>query len=199
MSDLVTKFDLERALKQRDLIFLSDQISNESLSPEVRVHLAGIIRGLLTGEVKIPKHRPKTSHSTKKTWKIALRVVELRRSGWDKIGAAVKKAAEEFHCSETKVWGCLRQFREVLREIERDEPFNLYYEWRREEERREERREEERREEERQEEERREEEWREQWNEAEAYLIETQGYRDYTDKEIEDAMALLENERRHYK
>jgi hypothetical protein len=196
MSDPVTKFDLDRALKQRDLVFLSDQISNENLSPEVRSHLAGIIRGLLTGDVKIPNHRPTKSHSGKKTWKIALRVVELRRSGeWDKVGAAVRKVAEEFRCSETKVWGCLKQFRDYPRELEITEWHN-WYDWRQ---REEERREEERREEERREEERREEEWREQRNEAEAYLVETKGDRDYTDKEIEDAMAILESERRHYK
>ena len=52
--------------------------------------------------------------------------------------------------------------------------------------------EEQRQEEERQEEERREEEWRERCNEAEAYLIETEGQRDFTDKEIEDIAVLLE-------
>jgi hypothetical protein len=125
--------------------------------------------------------------------KIALRVIELRRSGWGKVGAAVKKTAEEFDCSESKVWGCLKQLRDALRE--RYEPiYDWYEDWREKE--REERREEERREEERREEERREEEWREQLSDAEAYLIETEGQRDFTDKEIEDAAALLE---RRYK
>ena len=45
---------------------------------------------------------------------------------------------------------------------------------------------------------RREEEWLDQWNEAETYLIETEGERDFTDKEIEDEIALLER-RHHYK
>jgi len=193
MSDTVTKFDLDRALKQRDLVFLSDQISNENLSPEVRSHLAGIIRGLLTGEIKFPKHRPQAKN--KNTWKIALRVFELRRSGWNKLSGAVEQASVEFKCSTTKVWGCLRELRKVLREVERRNAFEelrWYDDWLEEE------REERRREEECQEEERREEEWREQWNEAEAYLIETEGQRDFTDKEIEDTIALLETQRRAY-
>jgi hypothetical protein len=193
MSDPVTKSDLDRALKQRDLIFLSDQISNENLNPEVRSHLGGIIRGLLRGEIKFPKHRPQAKN--KNTWKIALRVFELRRSGWHKMNAAVEQASTEFKCSTTKVWGCLRELRRVFREIDRwhaYEELRWYDDWLEEE------KEERRREEERQEEERREEEWLEQWNEAEAYLIETEGEKDFTDKEIEDAMALLER-RGHYK
>jgi hypothetical protein len=197
MAERVEKADLDRALRERDLVFLSDQVANEELDAETRSHLARIIRGLFTGETRFPKHRPRTSHSKKNTWKIALRVVELRRDGgWSKKNAAVKKVAEEFNCSDTKVWGCLRQFRKVLREI--DDQYEPYDHWQ-EERHREEGREEERREEERQEEERREEEWREQLNAAEAYLFETEGDRDFTDKEIEDAAVLLEVQRRSYK
>lgn len=188
MANDVSKFDLDRALKQRDLVFLSDQVANEDLSPKVRSHLAGIIRGLLTGEIKIPNHRPPADSSKKNTWKIALRVFELRRSGWGKVSAAIKRASEEFGCSETKVWTCLRKFREVLRDSQ------LHHDWYdhwREEQRLEKRQEEERREEERQEEERHEE-WIEQCNRAEAYLIETQGQRTFTDKEIEDVAVLFE-------
>jgi hypothetical protein len=58
MADHVDKFDLDRALKERDLDFLSDQICNETLSQETRSHLAQIIRGLLTGKIKFPKRRP---------------------------------------------------------------------------------------------------------------------------------------------
>ncbi|MGH6748710.1 MAG: hypothetical protein ACRECI_05270 [Methyloceanibacter sp.] len=191
MADSVSKSDLDRALKQRDLVFLSDQVGNDDLSPKVRSHLAAIIRGLLTREIKIPNHRPPVDSSKKNTWKIALRVFELRRSGWDKMSAAIKQAQEEFKCSETKVWTSLRKFRGVLRasQLHLD---NWYDDWR-EERQREERREEEQREEERQEEERREEEWRERCNEAEAYLIETEGQRAFTDKEIEDVAVLFES------
>ncbi len=192
----MTSPDLDKALRERDLIFLSDQVANEDLSPEARIYLARIIRSVVTGEAKFPNHRPTNSPSKKNTWKIALRVIELRRSGWEKISAAVKKAAEEFDCSETKVWSCLRQLRKVFREVNDPYDYEPYDYWEEEERRREAAREEEERLEEARWEELLEEEQREQWNDAEAYLIETVGQRDFTDKEIEDAIAHLEHQRR---
>ena len=161
MGDRVNKYDLDRAFRERDVIFLSDQISNTDLGPEVREHLAGIIRDLLTGKTKFPKRRPPTSSSSKNTWKIALRILELRREGWQKLSAAVKQASAEFDCKERKAWECLKELREILRAVERRDEWQHMDWWERQDEER-------RREEERTEEERREEELHEEamWEEA---------------------------------
>ena len=169
MANAAAKFELDRAFRERDIGFLCDQISNDNLTPEVRKYLAQIIRGILTGEASFAKHRPKAKPSSKNTWKIGLRVLDLRRSGWPKLSAAVKQAATEFGCSDRKVYACLKDLRKVLRQIENDDWYETWREEQREEERREERRREEEEEEERRHEEALEE---ERWQEA---LLEEEG------------------------
>src|SRR4029079_6507702 len=111
------KFAIDRAFRERDIDFLCDQISNDRLAPTVRQYLAQIIRGILSGEVGFAKHRPKAKASSKNTWKIGLRVLALRRSGWPKLSAAVKQVASEFKCSDRKVYACLKDLRKILHQI----------------------------------------------------------------------------------
>ena len=119
MDDSVSKFDIDKGAKAgRDLVFLERPSRQRgSAAQNARSHLAGIIRGLLTGKIKIPNHRPQQARP-KRTLENRAQDFELKRNGWSKTTAAVKQAAQEFQCKDSKVWACLREFKRTLREIE---------------------------------------------------------------------------------
>jgi hypothetical protein len=103
MGKLAVREDVVRALRERDFIYLTGLI-RERLSAEDRDELAELILGLLTRTVKLPAHRPPKELTRESGFEIAWRVEELTQSGWTKRGAAVRKAVEEFGCSDSKVW-----------------------------------------------------------------------------------------------
>jgi hypothetical protein len=111
----ITKADVDSLVAERNIDGLVRCLRKDSTSAEVKDYLAEVISDLLKGKIKFPRRRPPKRLLDWEHRDIARRVVSLNRyHGWDKIGAAVKQAAEEFKCSEQKVWKCLRQFRWLI-------------------------------------------------------------------------------------
>jgi hypothetical protein len=107
----LTKADLDSALEERDFDYLTQLICSDVLTPEVRQHLADILRDTLEGKKKFPRHRPRKREATgEKRMIIGERVCEV---GGKRI-AAIKQVAAEFGCSESKVKSCLREYVEDL-------------------------------------------------------------------------------------
>src|SRR5262249_33106736 len=98
----ITKHDIDEAVARRDLGFLTDQILNLDMEPEVREYLRSIVHGLLSGKRSFPNRRPRVPN--RQTVKIVRRVWDLQFDGCAKVTAAVNQVAAEFRCSERKVY-----------------------------------------------------------------------------------------------
>lgn len=109
MSKNWTINQIDRALRERDFNYLTDLIRQPDLAPEVRDHLAKVVLGLLTGDIKRPAHRPTRKKTQEEAKGIAKQVLVLHRlhPGWEKLSAAVKQVAQKRECSESKVWSAL--------------------------------------------------------------------------------------------
>jgi hypothetical protein len=103
----LTKADLDAALEERDFAYLTKLICYDELAPDVRQHLADILRDTLEGKKKFPRHRPRSTEATlDKRMEISARVREIG----GKRAAAIKQAAAEFHRSESKVKSCWAEY-----------------------------------------------------------------------------------------
>ena len=71
------KYHLENALRERDFEYLAECVRHaDELQPDVREHLGNMILGLLTRNIKLPKHRPAKRATSDERRKIALRVID---------------------------------------------------------------------------------------------------------------------------
>ena len=112
---------IDRALNERNFDYLADLIRKSDPSPQVRDHLATVVLGLLTGEIKLPARRPKSAETTDEPKQIAKMVLQVHKwhRGWERLSAAVKQVAQRKGCSESKVWNALRNHR-LLAELHLD-------------------------------------------------------------------------------
>jgi hypothetical protein len=113
------KEDLDSAVRERDFAYLRDLVQDMHLAAECRQYLAEVIFDLLTGKVKRPRHRPRKESTRENKFKIAMRVLELKRR-WP-VEAAVKQAAKEFGCGDRKVYDSLKQFKHFVAHEESDD------------------------------------------------------------------------------
>jgi hypothetical protein len=112
---------IDKAVRERNVAFLTDLIRRNSLAPEIREHLAAVIEGLLTKKIKFPNRKPKQD-SEEKHQVLAERVWEVKKTtGW-KLRSVVDSVAKERRCSPKTVWSAWAVFGpaleagEVLRE-----------------------------------------------------------------------------------
>jgi hypothetical protein len=116
-------WDIERALDERDFDYLSRLIIRQDLTEDVRAHLAGVVRALLTGEIKFPSHRPKSIRTFAEAVKIGNRVHQLK---WQGVKKAIAVAATEFKCSISKVEKVYANHKKALANYQREKAQNDY-------------------------------------------------------------------------
>jgi hypothetical protein len=121
MARYFNKADVDNAVRERDFTYLCDLVRDMHLEAGSREYLAKAILNLLMGKAKRPRHRPRKDSTRQNKFQIAMRVLKLRREGWEKVSAAVKQAAEEFGCGERKVYDSLKQFHRYVAEEEFDD------------------------------------------------------------------------------
>jgi hypothetical protein len=102
---------IDDAVCNRDAETLTAFIRAGDLAPEVRSHLADVLKGLLTGQIKFPKKRPPKRELRSERQEIAEWVWELKKSKvYPKVENIVDYVAKELGCSTGKVWACWRGF-----------------------------------------------------------------------------------------
>jgi excinuclease UvrABC nuclease subunit len=109
----VTREQIDRAVAKRDIHQLTLFIITVD-DPNVRKYLAITIQGILNGEIKFPRGRPKKGRDIFGEFFDQQHVAELvwllkKVHGWKKTGAAVKRVAEIKGCSERHVWTCWKK------------------------------------------------------------------------------------------
>jgi hypothetical protein len=117
MRSQITKEDIDEMAASREFDSLALYITDETLTADVREHLAHTIRGLLTGKPR--RGRPPQPRGA--TWwrrnAIGERVWRTqRRHGWPKVESAVEHVAKELGISPRQVWKCWRAFDPVRAE-----------------------------------------------------------------------------------
>jgi hypothetical protein len=121
MPKWTTKAFIDDALGARDIVVLTNLIRDEELPPEVRQHLSNTIHGLLTGSLKFPRRRPPKKGLYWEKQKIAEKVWRAKKyNGWKKISSAVDHVAAELKCSPKKVWECWRIFDPIRYELQQE-------------------------------------------------------------------------------
>jgi hypothetical protein len=118
MARLAHRPKVAEAIHGRDFAYLTGLIRDGCLNAEDRGDLADIILDLLTGKARRPAHRPAKDSTKANGFEIAWRLVALCQNGWSKREAAVRQVAQEFGCSDRKVWSYLKQLKDYIRNDE---------------------------------------------------------------------------------
>jgi hypothetical protein len=95
----------------RDHSFLLAAIARSNLHPSARK----VIEELITGKLRRPKHRPTSDGMDIKNSFRALRVLDLEAEGWPKRDSAIKRAAEQLHCSYSTIEKALHKYEPLLK------------------------------------------------------------------------------------
>lgn len=107
-----SRWNIDRALDERNFAYLSELIARQDLAADVRAHLANVVLGLLTGKIKFPPHRRKSPRTLSDQLEIGNRVYQLK---WQGVKKPTAIAADEFQCSISKVEQCCKVHRAALK------------------------------------------------------------------------------------